>query len=239
VVELVVSFPPTTCAGATCTWGPWGADQPFEVNLWQLTVTKVDDAEYQWALAGQPKSTPAAAFTTVVSGTAFPSGVRHVGHGSFTLDLDAAASLPRKLTDPAPQTGRIEATYDNRTARSVEVKFLGTDDASSPGTKVNAAYQFLAQASGGDLKVATRNLSSGAQFTLHSRWTSAGAGRGDASFSQDGNTIVRSQCWDANTASPPFALLFQTTSPIPASDDGGSESACAFTPAALSSLQAP
>ena len=239
VVETVVGFPATSCAGAACTWGPWGSDQPFEVNLWQLTVTRVDDAQYQWALAGQPKATPAAPFTTVVSGTAFPSGVRHVGHGSFVLDLDAAASLPRKLGEPDAQSGRIEATYDNRTDRSVGVKFVGTDDASAPGTQVNAAYPFVGQPGGGDLQVATRNLTSGARFTLHSRWTATGAGRGDASFSQDVNTVARSQCWDANTASPPFALLYQTTSPGAATDDGGSETACAFSQAVPPSITAP
>ncbi|HET9595885.1 MAG TPA: hypothetical protein VFP65_09910 [Anaeromyxobacteraceae bacterium] len=239
VVELVVSFPPTACSGPTCTWGPWGADQPFEVNLWQLTVTKVDDGEYQWALSGQPKATPAAAFTAVVSGTAFPSGVRHVGHGSFVLDLDAAAALPRKLGDPGAQKGRIEATYDNRTSRQVGVQFLGTQDDQNPDQLVNAAYQFVAGASGGDLQVATRNLTTGARLTLHSRWTAAGAGRGDASFSLDGNTIVRSQCWDSNAASPAFGLLYQATSPIAAPDDGGSEASCAFSPAAPPSIQAP
>jgi hypothetical protein len=237
VVEVVVSFPPTACSGATCTWGPWGADQPLEVNLWQLTVTKVDDAEYQWALAGQPKSTPAAAFTAVVSGTAFPSGVRHVGHGDFVVDLDASAAL--RPDDPRPQKGRIEATYDNRTSRQVGVTFLGTQDDQNPDQLVNAAYRFAAQASGGDLQVATRNLTTGARLTLHSRWTSTGAGRGDASFSLDGNTIVRSQCWDSNAGSPAFGLLYQATSPISTPDDGGSESDCAFSPAAPPSIAAP
>ncbi|HUK37133.1 MAG TPA: hypothetical protein VLV86_24625, partial [Vicinamibacterales bacterium] len=36
-----------------------------------------------------------------------------VGHGTLTIDLDAAAGLARKTTDPAPQSGEIDATYDN------------------------------------------------------------------------------------------------------------------------------
>jgi hypothetical protein len=234
-LERVVALPPTACAGDTCTWGPWTG--PFEVNAWQLTVTRVDD-HYAWAFAGQPRTDAAAAFVTFVAGNAWTTGVRHVGHGDFALDLDAAARLARRTDDPAPQRGRIEVRYDNRAAAQVGVTFLGTDDDAAPGTRVNAAYAFTAAAAGGDLQVATRNLTSGAALTLHSRWTATGAGRGDATFSDGaGATYARSQCWAG--AARLFDLVFQVTAP-PQASDAGAESACApFLAAEPPALAAP
>jgi hypothetical protein len=238
-VELVVGLPPTACAGATCTWGPW--TNVFEVNTWQLTVTKVDDGHYAWGLAARPKSNQAAGFITFVSGDAFPAGVRHVGNGDFIVDLDAAAKLDRRTGEVA-QVGRIEVTYDNRTSASVSAKFLGTTDDdinSPPNSKVNAAYQFQATATGGDLQVASRNLTSHSVLTLHSRWTATGAGRGDASFFDGASaTYTRSQCWDGNTTL--FNLVFQVTDPVtPGNGDTGLESSCAFSPAAPPVIVAP
>ena len=234
VVEAVAALPATACAGATCTWGPW--TNVFEVNTWQLTVTKVDDGHYAWGLAGQPKSNPSLGFVTFVSGNAFPTGVRHVGNGDFVADFDEAAKLDS--LDSRPQSGRIEATYDNRTGASVAVKFLGTDDDSAPNTKVNAAYQFQATATGGDLQVASGNLTSNAKLTLHSRWTGTGAGRGDASFFDGASTTyTRSQCWDGNTTR--FNLLYQVTSPVQPSDTGVETSCGTFVPAAPPTIAAP
>lgn len=234
LVELVVSLPPTSCAGDTCTWGP--GSSAFDVNDFQLTVTKKDTADFVWALQGRPKSDPTAAFVTVVSGEAFTTGVRHVGHGTLLLDMDAGATLARKTTDPAPQTGRISATYDNTSGAHVSVQFLDTQDANDPTQKVNAAYQFSATSDGGDLQAATRNLASGARFSLHSRWLGTGAGRGDAAFSVSSVAVARSQCWDA--ASTLFNLTFQGTTPADASDMG-LESSCAFAVAVAPTVTVP
>jgi hypothetical protein len=235
IVELVVSLPPTSCSGDTCTWGPGSG--PLEVNDWQLTVTKKADNDYVWALAGRPKTDPGAGFTSIVSGEAFTTGVRHVGHGTLLVDMDAAAGLAHKTTDPQNlSVGTISATYDNTSGRNVSVQFLGTKDPAEPTQTVNAAYQFAATASGGDLQVATRNLTTQAALTLHSRWTDTGAGRGDAAFTLGGVTFSRSQCWDG--ASTLFNLVYQVTSPDDLSGTG-SESACAFSPAQPPTITAP
>jgi hypothetical protein len=236
LVEFVVALPPTACSGDTCTWGP--GSSAFDVNDFQLTVTKKDTADYTWALQGRPLSTPTAAFTTFVSGEAFTTGVRHVGHGTLVVDLDAAAALARKTTDPTPGTGKISATYDNTSSASVSVQFLGTADSTVPTQKVNAAYQFFASrnGSGGDLQVATRNLTTGDRLDLHSRWTVTGAGRGDASFTSGTTTYSRSQCWDGGATL--FDLVFQVTSPANATDVGV-ESSCAFSPASPPTITVP
>ncbi len=235
VVELVVAFPPTSCSGDTCTWGPGSG--ALEVNDWQLTVTKKDDNDYVWALAGHPKTDPSAGFTTIISGEAFTTSVRHVGHGTLLVDMDAAAGLARKTTDPQDlPVGKISATYDNTSGRHVSVQFLGTRDSDAPTQKVNAAYQFAATSSGGDLQVATRNLTTEAALTLHSRWIDTGAGRCDAAYKLGSLTYARSQCWDG--ASTLFNLVYQLTSPADTSDTG-SESACAFSPAQQPNITAP
>ena len=110
----------------------------------------------------------------------------------------------------------------------------GTQDSTNPQQKDNASYQFSKAANGGDLQVATRNLTTGATLQLHSRWTASGAGRGDASFSQGTSVVTRSQCWD--TASTLFNLVFQSTGSVV---DTGSESACAFAPAAAPTITLP
>jgi hypothetical protein len=235
IVELVVQFPPTTCAGDTCTWGP--GSNAFEVNDWELTVTKKEEKDYVWKLAGRPKTDPGAAFITLVSGEAFTTGVRHVGHGTLLIDFDGALGLARKTADPPPQVGKISATYDNTNGGKVSAQFLGTREALAPDQRVNAAYQFSADASGGDLQAATRNLSTNVQLTLHSRWTGTGAGRGDASFAFALGTFSRSQCWDG--ASTLFNEVYQVTSPSDPGSDMGSESACAFAPAAPPTITVP
>jgi hypothetical protein len=235
IVELVVQFPPTTCAGDTCTWGP--GSNAFEVNDWELTVTKKEDKDYLWKLTGRPKTDPSVGFITLVSGEAFTTGVRHVGHGTLLIDFDAALGLARKTTDPTPQVGKISATYDNTSGSKVSAQFLGTQDAVFPSQRVNAAYQFSANASGGDLEAATRNLTSDVQLTLHSRWTGTGAGRGDASFTDALGTYSRSQCWDGATTL--FNLVYQVTSPIDPGLDMGSESACAFASSAPPTVTVP
>jgi hypothetical protein len=235
IVELVVAFPPTSCAGDTCTWGP--GSNALEVNDWQLTVTKKDDQEYAWALSGRPKTDPSAAFVAFLSGEAFTTGVKHVGHGTILIDFDAAASLARRTTDPAPQIGKISIAYDNTSGGHVSAQFLGMQDAQVSTQRVNAAYQFAATAAGGDLQVATRNLTTGAQLTLHSRWNDAGAGRGDASFTIGTATFGRSQCWDG--AATLFNLVFQATTPLADPGDVGTESLCAFASAQPPTLTVP
>lgn len=233
IVSFVASLPPSSCSGDTCTWGP-GSDA-LDVNDWQLVVTKRASNEYAWSLQGRPKTAAGASWIAFVSGDAFTTGVTHVGHGTLSIDLDAAAGLARKTSDPAPQPGSIAATYDNTAGATVAVQFLGTQDSANPQQKVNAAYQFSSTSSGGDLQVATRNLTTAASLKLHSRWTGTGAGRGDAAYSPDGvQVITRSQCWDS--ASSLFNLVYQGTG---SAVDSGSESACAFAPAAPPTVAVP
>lgn len=237
VVEAVVTnLPPTSCAEDTCTWGPGSG--AFDVNDWQITVTKKDVNDYTWTLQGKSKSDPAAQWIAFVSGEAFTTGTKHVGHGTLNIDLDAAAGLARQTGETA-QSGKITSTYDNTSGRQVSVLFVGTQDDNVPTQKVNAAYQFASSSTGGDLQVATRNLSTLAELQLHSRWTAVGAGRGDASyFDGVAQTYTRSQCWDG--AGSLFNLTYQATTPVAAGlTDMGAETSCVFATAQLPTITVP
>jgi len=229
LVRLVVAFPPTSCHEDACTWGPW-SDALATVE-WKLTVTKVDKGHFTYVFAGHLKAQPTAAFVTVMSGTAFPES-RVKGHGSFVIDLDAARALGE--TD----TGRLEASYDNRSGLSIEATIVGFTD-KSDGTLGNARYAYLETAAQGDLQVAFRNRTASPEATLalHSRWViPTGEGRGDAFFTQGPLSYNASECWSGSAQA--FQVVYWNSND-PAQPQSGVESACAFAGAEPPSFPAP
>ncbi|MBI5067430.1 MAG: hypothetical protein HZB56_04260 [Deltaproteobacteria bacterium] len=229
LVRLVVAFPPTECKDDTCTWGPW-SDALAAVE-WKLTVTKVERGHFEYAFAGHLKAQPTAAFVTVMSGTAFPESPLR-GHGSFVIDNDAARALG------SSDTGRLEATYDNRGGLSIGATFTGLTDGNS-GSLGNARYSYAESATQGDLQVAFRNTTADpdATLALHSRWViPTGEGRGDATFTQGALTYGASECW--NGSSQGFRVVYWTSND-PNQPASGSEADCAFTGAQPPSFPAP
>src|SRR4051794_6545307 len=109
VVEAVTSLPATSCSENSCTWGP--GSNALDPNTYQLIVSKNPDGEsFDWHLDAQSKAAAAGSpFVTVLHGNALPSGIRHRGSGTFTIDLDAAATLNDHSTDH----GTIDIAYSN------------------------------------------------------------------------------------------------------------------------------
>lgn len=211
VLEAVVSQPPTKCSGNSCTWGPGSGT--FDVNVYELVVTEVS-GHYEYTLSAEPKSKPGSGFVAFLQGKAYPSGKRHKGNGDFTIDFDAAARLDHPAGWTQTDFGTLAITYDNRTDVAVAATFLNGRNAENPGpdpanpNRVNAAYDFKANASGGDLQVAYRTLPPDASKTanLHSRWTATGQGRGDLKVIAVA-TFTLNECWLGNTAQ--FQLGYQ------------------------------
>lgn len=229
LVRVVVAFPATECKDDTCTWGPW-SDALAAVE-WRLTVTKVASGHFEYAFAGHRKAQPTSAFVTVMNGTAYPES-RLRGHGNFVIDLDAARALGE--TD----TGRLEASYDNRSGLSIEATFTGFTDQGN-GALGNARYAYLATATEGDLQVAFRNrsLTPEATLSLHSRWViPTGEGRGDATFTQGPLSYSASECWSGSAQA--FQVVYWNSND-PAQPQSGTESACAFAGAQPPSFPAP
>ena len=229
LVRLVVAFPPTECKDDTCTWGPW-SDALAAVE-WKLSVTKVERGHFEYAFSGHLKSQPTAPFVAVMSGTAYPeSSLR--GHGSFVIDNEAARALG------SADTGRLEATYDNRSGLSIGATYTGLTDGNT-GDVGNARYSYTASATQGDLQVAFRNTTADpdATLSLHSRWViPTGEGRGDASFTQGLLTYNASECWSGSSQG--FQVVYWTSND-PAQPTSGNEADCAFSGAQPPSFSAP
>jgi hypothetical protein len=245
VLKAVVALPPTTCAEDTCTWGP--GTSAFDFNTWKLVVTKEAAGQYSWALEARPNSDASAAFATLISGTAFPTGNPRIGSGNFALDVDAAATLDRSRNAPPPGTGKIQVSYDNTdpAAVTVKVNFLGTEDQSNlaQAQKVNAAYQFIGSADGGDLQIVSVNASTSETVQFRSRWIGTGEGRGDAKYDDGhGNTATSSECWQGNTTA--FNMVYSSTIPagvpgLPADMGGVASCDASFSAPAYPTITAP
>ncbi len=211
ILEAVVSQPPASCSGDTCTWGPGSGT--FDVNVFELAVTEVS-GHFEYTLSAEPKSRPGSGFVPFLTGKAYPSGTPHKGHGDFTIDFDAEARLDHVAGWTQTDFGTLAITYDNRADVAVAATFLDGRNADNPGpdaanpNRVNAAYDFEASATGGDLQVAWRTLPPDAAKTanLHSRWTTAGQGRGDLRLA-GGATFTLNECWLGNTTQ--FQLGYQ------------------------------
>ena len=231
LIEAVVASPATSCTSDTCTWGP--GSQASDTNQYKLTVTKVGDSHFTYALQAEPKSKPGSGFITFISGTAVSTAIPHVGSGEVIIDFDAA----KKLDSPGNDTGKLTIDYSNVGNITLSATGLGLKDDQHPGQTVNVAYVFSQTPTQGDLDVAFRNTGSQNQVSLHSRWQQGGAGRGDAQLSLSNSTgsikFHESECWGAS-----FGVVYfksDDTSKV----TSGVETDCAFQTAAYGSITAP
>ena len=237
LVETITQYPATTCTATTCTWGPFsGALDPVR---WKLVVSYAEATDtFTWALSGEPKAAEGSGFVAVIEGAAKPSGLPHRGSGRFSIDFDASHTLNPNNND----IGKLEVEYSNATpgAASLGVNFLGVRDNDHPGQKLNIVYGFQESGAGGDLDVAWHNTTSNDRLSLHSRWTSGGAGRSDLKVTVAGASRAyvanASECWRALDYK---VVYFHTDDPAHLGADDGAEASCAYTPAAPSAKVAP
>jgi hypothetical protein len=231
-LEVITLFPPTACTEDACTWGPHLGDD--QLNRWQLVVSREGDG-YAYALSGQPVAHPEVGFLPLIAGVARRGQDRWHGHGTFTVDFDAAANLDHEAGWTQEDYGVLEVTYDNRTDLQVDAVFLGAqnDDPAAGAEFMNAAYAFDASPGGGTLEIAFETLEAEPYtLSLRSRWNETGAGRGDARVAGNGFTYEKSECWDA---APGAELLFDSE---PAGDFGD-EALCAFLDAEFATVPLP
>lgn len=248
LVRDITDFPPTTVSGDTAVWGP-GTD-PLSANTYRLTVTRTAPHVFSYRLDGKDKNAADSAFVTVLSGThtraldAAGDVMKGFGSGSFTLDFDAAATLPQHDDN----VGRMAFDYSRTSPTatvSINVSFTNVQDHCDPascqtsGQIFDAVYAYSATpGSGGDLQYADAKdylATTSAKETLeiHSRWLETGAGRTDmqmAGGDVGAATQTSSECWDAN-----FRSVYSNATYDPA-QDWGAESSCAFASAAYASL---
>jgi hypothetical protein len=229
--HVVEDNDPTSCDATSCTWGPGSG--PLERVDYKLVVSRdADGTSFDWALSAAVK--PSTDFVTFATGIATPGPQRHHGSGSFIVDFDKAALL--SVTGNA--TGQMEVTsYTNVGPGQLAVAFTGARDGNNPDQRNNILYTYANDnAGGGDLDFAVHNTTTDDRFSVHSRWKNDGRGRADvASLS-----VSLSECW---SAAPFTAVYFTSTVKVVAppwgGPDSGSESQCAYSPAAFSAKSAP
>lgn len=243
-LELVTFWPATSCTETACTWGP-GSEQG-DLNRYMLVVTRNGDG-YDYVLSGQPKSNPSAAFTPIISGTAFPGPTRPQGHGTLTADFDRAwAELDHAPGETQRDFGSLAVEYDGRTAMHIGVTFhdARTDDPVPAGAapyRSDVVYAFDASGAAGELQVGFRTKAPFApgyqeQVGLRTRWTAAGPGRADVTYDASSDPVVHydgSQCWTG--AAGGWAMTYDRTAGV----ETGLESTCAFSPASYFDLGFP
>jgi hypothetical protein len=250
LVKTVISYPATSVDDQTAVWGPH--TDPLSANTWRVTVTRVAPHEFNWKFDGRAKTSNADSdFVTVLSGThtqtldAAGHAMDGFGSGNFTLDWDAADTLPQHDTN----VGQAAFTYsrlDPTATVAVGVTFTNIVDScascSTMGQIYDALYAYSATpGNGGDLQYgADENFNpataANENFSLHSRWMETGAGRTDIQLSGGdyGSTVLTSsECWDTN-----FASVFSVAPADPTNPtmNWGAESSCAFPSAAFVSL---
>ncbi|HYV64598.1 MAG TPA: hypothetical protein VE964_00055 [Myxococcales bacterium] len=193
-VAAVTTTEPTSCTQNSCTWGPGsGALDP---NEYMLVVTQNASGSFDWTLSGRSKANVSGNFVSLISGNAVPSGQRHRGSGTFTINLDNVGVLSGRSTDK----GTIDITYSNLGPAHVQANFhnLISQDSQHAGDVGNAYYNFQADITGGgDMEIAWHDVTNEERDDIHSRWKADGSGRADVQVVKPGTNVQLSECWSA------------------------------------------
>jgi hypothetical protein len=209
---VIVHTEPSSVQDGEAIWGPY--TDALEPVTYRFRVTRVADAEYDYALEGRPKTSRSEAdYRTVLSGHGY--GKRHSEHGEgdFTIDLDAARELdpfahqndsgvvhivhhlPRDIGQDGgalPRSILAEVTPDP--AVNPE-SFTVTSNANLDGT---GSLQVDAKADVDDSKSTQLE-----DIAVDSRWRADGAGRADIAIAggdvpADPGVVSAVECWGAD-----------------------------------------
>jgi hypothetical protein len=237
LVKAITDNPPTSFHGNVAVWGPY--TDALSSNTYRLTATDNGNHHYSYVLEGKGKLSSDSAYVTVLSGNHLAAtdshghALRGFGSGSFTIDWDAAQTLP----DHDNNVGSATFSYSRLTATSpveVDVTFRQIWDSIS-NQRIDANYQYVAVPGGDGLfRFSTYRINGGAieRLAIESRWKNTGAGRADVIVTGGtvGQPATVSECWDATFISQFLQVSYDPT------QNYGSESSCAFIPAEFSPL---
>ena len=236
VKTVVLAVPPTSLKDDTAVWGPFSGG--LDPVTWKVTVTRVADHQFQWRFQGRPRRQPSGAFVTVLSGThtaaadANGDQIGGFGDGSFTIDLDARATLPL----PSPrQVGSASYSYSRQPGATTTVSAQFRQVLDDHDRRVDIDYAYTRKAGQGgsvdfvDSAAAQMGMPAG-RWSFRTRWMAGGSGRTDARVAAP-DALTASQCWNA-------ALLstFLVHSWEPSAGYGTEGTDCSFPTADFSSL---
>lgn len=211
-VQFITLLKPTECGDSSCTWGPWVDDDGN--NRWKLYVEKVGDA-YQWKLSAQNGLDANGPFVDFITGTAHPADKDH-GSGSFVVNFDAQDALYHGPLYVKKDFGQLDVTYDNTKEVHVSAAFIDgrnqDPDPAKNGHIMNAAYDFQAASSGGELQIAFQDEVTTEVAQIRTRWSTGGAGRADVAYYPagiGGAVYTETECWAGKSKS--FVEVYDST----------------------------
>jgi hypothetical protein len=208
----IVHTEPSSVQDGEATWGPY--TDALEPVTYRFRVTRVAEAEYDYALEGRPKaSTSDDAFRAVLKGHGY--GKRHAQHGEgdFTIDLGALHDL-----DPFAHqndSGTVHIVHhlphdagegNGALPRSITAdvtpdpavnpeSFSVTSNANADGT---GSLHVHANADVDDTKLTQLE-----DISIDSRWRADGAGRADILIAggdvpADPGMVSAVECWGSD-----------------------------------------
>ncbi|MBX3227854.1 MAG: hypothetical protein KIT84_22860 [Labilithrix sp.] len=227
-IWAIVNTEPTSLEDKKAVWGP-GSGNALEPAVWRFTVTEVGDAEYDYALEGQPKS--GGEWLAVLKGHGWGKSSPKHRQGWFEADNDAYKKLePTRGKDE----GTTKITYDlQKLPATIAVELRPEPAKGSLDVKV------VHESDGaGSVDIAGTTDVSDAKDTaletvhLVSKWNATGAGRGDISISggdlpAEIPSVTASECWSAT-----FQRVYYKDS-VDFEPPEGEESACAVSASQL------
>ena len=233
LIHTIVQFPVTSVNGNVYTWGPWQG-QALDPSVYKLDVTANADGTFDYVLSGHAKSDTTDHFLAVIDGHADPRPGELQGNGTFLIDFDAARTVDP--IDNANNHGQVSANYD-LAAKHLDLTIMSTDANGQPAS-LDYSYDETADGGGSMLLQLLANVGGTAaeeNVTLHSRWTSAGAGRGDARLAGGdlgSQQAIASECWSGGS----FLRTYYTDN-VNFNPTEGDPATCAFTDVSLPPVQ--
>ena len=203
----VVGNPPTSSSGESMTWGPF--TPALSANTMKLTVTKTGDNVFNYELDAKGKTQDDSAYVAIISGTHTSTGTDY-GQGSFTIDWDAAQTLPQHDNN----VGQASFSYArdvNTNVVTVGATFTNVLDSNS-GQKMNADYAYTSDP--GVFQFKTIDPANGTVWSIRSRWEQSGDGRADAQgTTTSSQSVSASECWDVSFLSQFETISWDPTNP--------------------------
>jgi hypothetical protein len=234
-VWFVVHSEPSELETDRAVWGPYDGDALDPVR-WRLSVNRIGENHFEYALEGQPKAGGASApYLTVLRGDGYSRKSELHGDGAFEIDLDNARAL-----DPARHAGDSgTVTVEHDLPETIGRKRDALPRTITASLRpAGGEYLVITSAAredhSGELTVegevdledsATSALES---VAITSRWHATGAGRADiglagGDLSDAGfERVTAVECWGTS-----FSRVFYTDS-VDFQPTEGTESDCAY-----------
>jgi len=222
LVDAVTKHRPTSVTEDSAVWGPHS--DALDPNAWKLTVTKTGEGMYSYTLEAKGKNEADSAFKTLLSGKHTArmdvggEPVEGFGSGEFTLDWDAAQTLPKHDDNVGKMTVRY-SRLDETSGATVDADFRQVKDRET-GQRVDADYRYKSTPSAGgefqfgltkDWYQPGNTASAAERLTIKSRWQQSGTGRSDIRVSGGdlAHEATANECWDSNFASQFLKISFE------------------------------